>query len=70
MVVSPLRWEASVSTRIPICPSILGYLICGTELRLLQQVPTVGFKSEGCPKRQSDPPSQMQLPDENRYKSN
>lgn len=45
MDVSTPRWNASISTKIPIRPSALGHAIYGTGLLLLQQVPTVGFKA-------------------------
>lgn len=57
MDVSPWRWNASISTGIPIRPSVLGRVTCGTELVLLQQISTVGFKSEDRAKCQPDPPS-------------
>lgn len=57
MDVSPWRWNASISTGIPIRPSVLGRVTCGTELVLLQQISTVGFKSEDRAQCQPDPPS-------------
>lgn len=67
MDVSLWKWNASVSKIIPIRPRVVGHMTLGAELLLLQQVLTVRFKSESCPKCQFAPPSLMQLPDEISY---
>lgn len=60
MDVSSLRWNASISSRIPIRTSPSERVTYGTELLSLQQVPSVGIKSQSCPKYKSAPLSQMQ----------